>query len=510
MKLLAALTLTFSLLMAQTDRAQRTVTAVRHWTLPDVTRVAVEVSGDFQYHTDRLHNPERIYYDIVNSRPRIEKKIFYSESLDDKLVQRVRVAETAPGVTRVVLDLGPAVEVNTSQLTNPNRLMIELRAMTTAPVPLPDASRDTSAVTPPVAAAAPAPVPPVAPPIAAPVKPQIQPPPVQAAPPVKTPVKTPPAIKADISGEKVTAEPAKNELALPNSVVSVAAAAAPPPASPASLPPVLVTPPRPASSPALPTETGKAARHTSSGDTSLVRALGLKINRVVIDAGHGGHDVGTQGPRGLLEKDLVLDVALRLGKLIEDRMGAEVIYTRSDDTFIPLEGRTALANEKKADLFLSIHANSSPVPRITGVETYYLNFPSSKDAADVASRENATSEKSIFELRDLVQKITLHDKSEESKEFAGRVQASMYSFSTKNFPTEKNRGVKKAPFVVLIGANMPSVLAEIGFLTNAREEALLKKPDYRQKLADALFRGISKYADSLSHFQVAQTGMPPQ
>src|SRR5581483_10938785 len=161
-------------------------------------------------------------------------------------------------------------------------------------------------------------------------------------------------------------------------------------------------------------ELAKSARHTSSGQNSLTRALGLKINRIVIDPGHGGHDDGTTGPRGLLEKELVLDVSKRLGKIIEERMGAEVIYTRTDDTFVPLEGRTALANEKKADLFLSIHANSSPVPRITGVETYYLNFPSSKDAADVAARENETSDKSIFELRDLVQKITMHDKSEES------------------------------------------------------------------------------------------------
>jgi len=187
-------------------------------------------------------------------------------------------------------------------------------------------------------------------------------------------------------------------------------------------------------------------------------------------------------------------------------MGAEVIYTRTDDTFIPLEGRTALANEIKADLFLSIHANSSPMTRIAGVETYYLNFTDAKDALDVASRENASSQKSIFELRDIIQKITLHDKAEESKEFAGRLQTSLYGFSAKNFPNSRNRGVKKAPFVVLIGANMPSVLAEIGFLSNAREESLLKKADYRQRLADALFRGISRYADSLSHFQVAQGG----
>jgi N-acetylmuramoyl-L-alanine amidase len=203
-----------------------------------------------------------------------------------------------------------------------------------------------------------------------------------------------------------------------------------------------------------------------------------------------------------------LDVALRVGTLVEQRMGAEVIYTRTDDTFVPLEGRTALANEKKADLFLSIHANSSPYPQIAGMETFYLNLPDShdKDAADVASRENATSQKSIFELQDLIQQITLHNKLEESREFAGRMQASLYAFSSRNFPGVKNRGVKKAPFVVLIGASMPSILAEIGFLSNPREEALLRKPDYRQKLAEAIFRGVSRYADSLSHFQVAKAG----
>jgi N-acetylmuramoyl-L-alanine amidase len=205
-----------------------------------------------------------------------------------------------------------------------------------------------------------------------------------------------------------------------------------------------------------------------------------------------------------LEKDLVLDVALRLGKLIESRMGSEVVFTRSDDTFIPLERRTAIANERKADLFLSIHANSSPYPRIGGVESYYLNFTSAKDALAVASRENASSDKSVFELHDLIQKITLHDKAEESREFAGAIQAALFPFAARYNPGIKNRGVKKAPFVVLIGASMPSVLAEIGFLTNAREEALLAKPEHRQKLAEALYRGVFRYAQSLSHFEVAQ------
>jgi N-acetylmuramoyl-L-alanine amidase len=252
-----------------------------------------------------------------------------------------------------------------------------------------------------------------------------------------------------------------------------------------------------------PEEIARAARPTSAGTNSLIRTLGLKINRVVIDPGHGGHDQGTEGTKGLVEKELVLDVALRVGRLVQQNMGAEVIYTRNDDTFVPLEGRTALANEKKADLFLSIHANSSPYPNISGVETYYLNINGSKDAMDVARRENGPTLNSIFDLQDIVKKIALHDKSEESHEFAKRMETSLYSFSLKSFPGTKDRGVKTAPFIVLIGANMPSVLAEIGFLTNSREEALLKRSDYRQKLAEALYKGMEKYTDSLSHFQAA-------
>src|SRR5205807_10608796 len=164
---------------------------------------------------------------------------------------------------------------------------------------------------------------------------------------------------------------------------------------------------------------------TSKGDLSLIRALGLKIGKIVIDPGHGGHDTGTIGPNGLEEKDLVLGVAKRLGKLLQNRLGAEVIYTGQDDTCIPLETRPALANQEEADLFISIHANSSGDPEARGVETYYLNFTSSPEALEVAARENAVSEKSIHELQDLVKKIALKEKIEESREFAGDVQHSL-------------------------------------------------------------------------------------
>jgi N-acetylmuramoyl-L-alanine amidase len=247
----------------------------------------------------------------------------------------------------------------------------------------------------------------------------------------------------------------------------------------------------------------REARPTAAGDRSLIRALGLKIGKIVIDAGHGGHDTGTIGPNGLMEKDVVLDVAKRLGHLLETRLGAEVIYTRKDDTFIPLETRTAIANRERADLFISIHANSSSDSDARGVETYYLNFTSSPEALEVAARENAVSEKSIHELQDLVKKIALKEKIEESREFAGDVQQSLYGGLSLNNAGVRDRGIKKAPFIVLIGANMPSILAEISFVSNPTDERKLETTEHRQRIAESLYRGVSKYVNGLSGVKVA-------
>jgi N-acetylmuramoyl-L-alanine amidase len=249
-----------------------------------------------------------------------------------------------------------------------------------------------------------------------------------------------------------------------------------------------------------------AASPTADGQRSLVRALGLKIGRIVVDAGHGGHDSGTLGPGGLEEKDVVLDVALRLGKLLKQRLGADVIYTRDDDTFIPLETRTAIANKAQADLFISVHANSSSDSSARGVETYYLNFTSSPDALEVAARENAVSNQSIHQLSDLVKKIALTEKINESREFAADVQTDLYSGLEKGNSGLKDRGVKKAPFVVLIGANMPSILAEISFLTNPDDAHELRDPNYRERIAESLYRGVAKYVGGLSGVRLAQSG----
>jgi N-acetylmuramoyl-L-alanine amidase len=238
---------------------------------------------------------------------------------------------------------------------------------------------------------------------------------------------------------------------------------------------------------------------------TMTRVLGLKVGRIVIDPGHGGHDTGTVGRNGLMEKDLVLDVALNLKKSLEERLGAQVLMTRSDDRFISLEERTTIANRHKADLFVSIHANASTSRSTSGVETYYLNFARTAADREIAARENATTLMSIGELQDLVRKIAMADKATESRELAALMQRSLFSGSRVIFPKSRNRGVRSAPFVVLIGAEMPAVLVEVAFISNPRDEKALKKENSQQVLAQALLTGIEGYLKSLASYNMADS-----
>jgi N-acetylmuramoyl-L-alanine amidase len=506
------------------------VTAVRFWSLGDVTRIAIEVSSEFRYRSDRLNDPDRIFFDIQGSKPEMMQKGMHVISVGDALLKQIRVAETNPGVTRIVLDVEQGAEFSASQLSHPDRLMIELHKDRAAP---PAATSVTAAKTiteTPVRPAdadvereLPAPMPA---PIATVVVAKPEPRKFQAPPEVPAPVR-PEAPLVLVSQPPVWVANRTPKAPLPAVSMVTKAAVGPAPLPPfdtlkgtASPNPGVVTLPKPFTSAPVtntPVTNGSEpvaartalpepapAKRNANGERSLTRVLGLKLGRVVIDPGHGGHDVGTHGASGALEKEVVLDVAKRLGALLEDRLGSEVIYTRTDDTFIPLERRTQIANEGRADLFLSIHANSSPYKYVAGVETYYRSLTNVKSALDTATRENASSSQSVFELKDLLQKIALNDKVAESREFAARLESSLYGVSSKSNPSAKNRGVKKAPFVVLIGASMPSVLAEIGFLTNTNDELMLKRPDHRQKIAEALYKGIASYADTLSHFQVAR------
>jgi N-acetylmuramoyl-L-alanine amidase len=232
------------------------------------------------------------------------------------------------------------------------------------------------------------------------------------------------------------------------------------------------------------------------GDISLARQLGLGISRIVIDPGHGGHDPGAIG-RGAVESEIALDVALRLNELLMTKPGFEVIMTRRTDRFVPLKERTAIANRENADLFLSIHANASLKPQAGGIETYYLNFTTDPEAEAVAARENSASGQAMRNLTDIVQTIALNNKLDESRDFAQMVQNSMFHRLRPQHNQLRNLGVKQAPFVVLIGAKMPSVLAEISFVTNEIESSLLQTDTYRQRAAQALLDAILIYRDSL-------------
>ncbi|MCC7242776.1 MAG: N-acetylmuramoyl-L-alanine amidase [Acidobacteria bacterium] len=245
----------------------------------------------------------------------------------------------------------------------------------------------------------------------------------------------------------------------------------------------------PAAAPAAPLSNGK-------GGFSLSRQLGLSVSRIVIDPGHGGRDPGA-GAHGIKEADLTLDIALRLEKLLANEPGTEVVLTRRTDVYVPLEERTAIANRESADLFLSIHANASRNTAAHGVETYYLSFASSPDAEAVAARENSASERAMHHLPDIIKAIALNNKLDESRDLAAMVQESMVTGLRRSNRNLRNLGVKKAPFVVLIGAGMPSVLAEMSFLTNRAEAQLLKTSAYKQRIAEALHAAVLNYRRAL-------------
>ena len=509
-----------SLSMPRKSGPLASVTGIRHWSTPTYTRVAIDLGEEVTFEAARVPNPDRIYFDLHGAKlgPELVGKSF--DVTDDGFLKRIRAAQAGGDVTRVVLDVNDVTEYSAFLLPNPYRLIIDIHgAKTQAQTPKPavvEAPVTSAAVTQASVAANRSGLPATAPTeggealrMAAPISAVATIPVPRAAKPVPNAV----AVKAPAAGVEVaavSAAPGKVEATNAPSTRPIAAVVrtrvSPVSESGAGVPVatnVTLGTARKPKAAAVDAEPVKAADKTADGETSLVRALGLKIGRIVIDAGHGGHDSGTLGADGIEEKDVVLDVALRLGKLLHDRLGAEIIYTRSDDTFIPLETRTAIANKAQADLFLSIHANSSQDETARGVEVYYLNFTSDPTALDVAARENAVGGQSIHQLSDLVKKITLKDKIAESREFAEDVDGSLFAGLERGNAGLKNRGVKKAPFVVLIGANMPSILAEISFVTNPKDAEQLREPDYRQRVAESLYKGVARYEDGLAGAKAA-------
>lgn len=455
------------------------VTGIRRWVGPQYTRIVINIEGEVKFESLRVPNPDRIVLDLLDARlsSSLVGKTF---PVENGFLRQVRVGQFQPTVTRVVLDVEKVEDYSVFTLPNPFRLVVDVNG----PQPTAIAEKAGDAKGTKTAKAH----------DEAPVKSSSSSQKITASAEAGG---TKPDTKSKEPAHAATASAKTSKAGSESGKKETASSKAP------SLPDSKSTSGETTTAAVTP-PAAKPPSPTRAGSRTLTRALGLKIGRIVLDPGHGGHDTGTIGPTGLREKDVVLDVALRLKKLLEEKTGAEVILTRSDDTFIPLEERTAIANEKGADLFISIHANGSRSRSARGIETYYLNFTSDPEALEVAGRENATSQESVHQLQDLIKKIALTEKIEESQDFASQVQREVYSRLRKLTGAQKNRGVKKAPLVVLIGANMPSILAEISFLTNPQDERLLKKDSHREVIAEALYKGISGYVNSLGGVKVAQ------
>ena len=332
------------------------VTDVRYWSFPEYTRVVISLTDQVEYSKNRLANPDRLFFDLKNSRIKTEVK---NISVSNEMLKSVRVRQFDGNTVRVVLDLEKITDYKVITLEDPKRIVIDIYGQIT------------------------------------------------------------------FSARK----------------------------------------------------------------------------RIVIDAGHGGHDPGAVGPNKLYEKDVVLDIALKLRSMLSGNPNYEVFLTRDRDVFIPLEERTAIANSKNADLFVSIHANASPHRTAKGVETYMLNWTNDEEAMKVAARENAISLKKMrqmnkkeMDILDIIKSdLSRENKRDESIKLAHYIQNNLVKDLNKNYNHIVDLGVKQALFYVLFGAKMPSVLVEVSFISNPLEEKLLSKDDYRGDLAKSISAGITKY-----------------
>ena len=418
-------------------RSPVTIRAINRIVLPEVVRIVVELDAEVSFHHERIDNPSRVFVDLHGARATAALRDA-TLTYDEDVVRKVRIGRHPPDTTRVVLDVENLGNYSFFTLYEPYRLVIDCERKSTAPVaPTTTAARS----------------------IFRPAR--------QVVKTLRSKPVTSPAAMLPPSVDEARTLPDGVRARLEN-IVPV-----PAPPQPA--------PPRPPAS-------------NGAGGFSISRQLGLSASRIVIDPGHGGHDPGAM-TNGVSEAELVLDIALRLEELLRQQPNTDVVLTRRTDAYVPLEERTALANRGAADLFLSIHANASRNAKTRGIETYFLNFATTADAEAVAARENVMSARTMNNLPDIVKAITLNNKRDESKDFATLVQKALVrELRTSGM---KDMGVKQAPFVVLIGAEMPSILAEIAFITNRQDQQQLKKPAYRQRIAEALLNGVLLYQQAL-------------
>jgi N-acetylmuramoyl-L-alanine amidase len=417
------------------------VTGIRHWSSAESSTVVIEIQDQVQYEAHRLPNPERIYFDLHDTTLAAN---FSTRTIpvNDELLQRVRVAQPMAGVTRVVLETKGASDFSVSLESNPYRLVVEVRKPGTRPRAR--AKIDLFA----------------------------------------------PANSASLDQAGTNQGPTSQPLADQVAVNQVAVNQTPSTQIALNPSPLKLD----SRSPSKPL--GAPQPRTS--------VLSPKL-RVVLDAGHGGWDLGTVGRKGLLEKDLVLDIVERLGHLVESRLGAEVIYTRKDDRYLALEKRAEIANLSQANLFVSIHANYSDYPSARGVETYYTNTYSSVRARTEDADEAAAAGLKTIDWTN----VDIRAKVHESRRVAASVQRALYAMLAAKNPGLRNRGVKEAHYVVLTGTSMPAILAEVSFVSSPDDENNLQSSTYRQQIAEALYNGIARYQASNREVKMASASAKP-
>jgi len=425
------------------------VRPAKYWSSKDYTRVVVQTSGPTAYKEELLervgNRPRRLYIDFQNSyiEPRYRSPI----PIEDGLLKRIRTGQFSPDTVRVVLDIESISDYKIFSLPDPFRVVIDVRG-----------KKKKKFVTE-VAPLSPPPAPPEPP-----GPPQPQPPAVETDDEQVTEQETPPVVETDrFEADQGPVVVLKEKRKLP--------------------------------APIIRTQEPDDAESIPAQKISLARQLGLGIGTIVIDPGHGGKDPGAIA-FDLKEKDIVLKTGERLAAHLREKLGATVILTRNDDSFLPLEERTAIANTNSADLFISLHINAHPSPDIRGFETYFLNLTTNAEAMRVAARENATSTHQLSELQDILSDIMRNSKINESSRLADQVHGSIDSGLSETHFAIKDMGVKQAPFYVLIGAEMPAILIEIAFISNPDDAKLLGDDDFLDKLAEQISGGISQYANA--------------
>ncbi|MEO8360097.1 MAG: N-acetylmuramoyl-L-alanine amidase [Vicinamibacteria bacterium] len=470
------------------SRGQVQVYGVRFWSGDASTRIVIDLDRKVEIKQDRLQSPPRLFIDLLGTRlhPNLVGKTF---PVGNAFLKQIRVGVNRENVVRIVIDFGEAKGHNVFFLDNPERLVIDVQGE--APKGVRTASTS---------------------PVVTSVRPQ------ETMESVEVTQRTPllPSSTPEEDGGTGAQAPVFASTPEPLETATPAPVIHPTPrleATPLSTPratpqpqiqPTPIPSPRPVPTPEATATASPARNH--DGNYSLARQLGLGARRICLDAGHGGHDPGAIGRGGTQEKDITLAVVLRLEKLIRKELGADVVMTRDKDIFIPLEERTAIANSSGADLFLSVHINSARNSTGRGLETYYLSFAKNAAAEELAARENAISQATMKDLNNLVKAIANNSKIDESRDFAGIIQKNNVGGLSPDFSGVLDRGVHTAPFYVLIGANMPSILTEVGFISNPAEEKWLKSDAYQEKLAESLLEGVRDYLGQLNRTQTSKLG----